>query len=123
MTVAELQTLAPAIDWPAYFATQGAPGLASLNVSQPEFIKAVNTQLTTQPVEALRAYLRFHLVTAAAPSLSQPFRQAQFDFYSTTLRGVPAMPPRWKTCTREVDAIRSAKLSARSSSAAPSPPT
>jgi endothelin-converting enzyme/putative endopeptidase len=32
-----------------------------------------------------------------------PFQQAQFDFYSTTLRGVPAMPPRWKTCTRQVD--------------------
>ena len=103
MTLAELQTLAPAIDWPAYFAAQDAPGLRSLNVSQPDFIKAVNTALTTESVPDLQAYLRFHLVTAAAPSLSQPFRQAQFDFFSTTLRGVPAMPPRWKTCTREVD--------------------
>ena len=103
MTLAELQALAPAIDWPAYFATQGAPGLKSLNVSQPEFIKAVNTVLTTEPLNDLKAYLTFHLATAAAPSLDKLFRQAQFDFYSTTLRGVPAMPPRWKTCTREVD--------------------
>jgi endothelin-converting enzyme/putative endopeptidase len=103
MTLAELRGLVPAIDWPAYFATQGAPGVASLNVSQPEFMKAVQAELTTEPVEALQAYLRFHLATAAAPSLSEPFRQAQFDFFSTTLRGVPAMPPRWKTCTRQVD--------------------
>ncbi len=103
MTLAELQALAPAIDWPAYFATQGAPNLKSLNVSQPEFMKAVNTVLTTEPLNDLKAYLTFHLATAAAPSLDKLFRQAQFDFYSTTLRGVPAMPPRWKTCTREVD--------------------
>jgi endothelin-converting enzyme/putative endopeptidase len=103
MTMAELEALGPAIDWPVYFKTQGAPGLKSLNVAQPEFIKAVNSELTTEPVESLRGYLRFHLATAAASSLSTPFRQAQFDFYSTTLRGVPAMPPRWKTCTREVD--------------------
>ena len=35
--------------------------------------------------------------------LAKPFEQASFDFYSKTLRGVTAMPPRWKTCTRAVD--------------------
>jgi len=103
MTVAELRGLDPAIDWPAYFAAQGAPGLQSLNVSQPEFMKAIQAELTAEPLDALRAYLRFHLATAEAPSLAMPFQQAQFDFYSTTLRGVPSMPPRWKTCTRQVD--------------------
>ncbi len=103
MSVAELASIAPAIDWPGYFTTEGAPGLKTLNVSQPEFIKAVNAELTTEPVADLKAYLRFHLATAAAPSLSHPFEQAQFDFYSKTLRGVPALPPRWKQCTRQVD--------------------
>ena len=103
MTVAELHGLDPAIDWAAYFATQGVAGVASLNVSQPEFMKAVDAELTTEPLNALRAYLRFHLATAEAPSLAMPFQQAQFDFFSTTLRGVPSMPPRWKTCMRQVD--------------------
>ena len=103
MSVADLAALSPALNWPKYFSTQGAPSLATLNVSQPEFIKAVNTELTTEPVDALRAYLRFHLATAAASSLSHPFEQAQFDFYSKTLRGIPVMPPRWKQCTRQVD--------------------
>jgi endothelin-converting enzyme/putative endopeptidase len=103
MTLDELHALTPAIDWPAYFATAGAIKFTSLNVSQPEFMKAVNAELTTEPVDALQAYLRFHLATAAAQSLSTPFQQAQFDFYSKTLRGVPVMPDRWKTCTREVD--------------------
>jgi endothelin-converting enzyme/putative endopeptidase len=103
MTVAELHGLDPAIDWAAYFATQGVAGVASLNVSQPEFMKAVDAELTTEPLDALRGYLRFHLATAEASSLAMPFQQAQFDFFSTTLRGVPSMLPRWKTCTRQVD--------------------
>jgi endothelin-converting enzyme/putative endopeptidase len=103
MTVAELQGLTPAIDWARYFDVQGAPGVAKINVAQPEFMKAVQAELATAPLESLKAYLRFHLLTAAAPYLSTPFREANFDFYSKTLRGVPAMPPRWKTCTQAVD--------------------
>ena len=103
MTLAELKTLAPSIDWPKYFATQEAAGVVKLNVSQPEFMKAVQTELKTAPLEELRSYLRFHLLTAAAPYLAHRFEQANFDFFSKTLRGVPAMAPRWKTCTRAVD--------------------
>jgi endothelin-converting enzyme/putative endopeptidase len=103
MPIADIQRLAPSIDWSAYFAEQGAPGVTNLNVSQPQFMKAVETVLASEDLAALRAYLRFHVLTAAAPTLAQPFAQANFDFFSTTLRGVPAMPPRWKTCTRAVD--------------------
>ncbi len=103
MTIAQLGEIAPAFDWGHYFALQGAPGVAKLNVSQPEFMKAVQAELTDEPVDALRGYLRFHLLTEAAPFLAHPFEQADFDFYSKTLRGTPEMPPRWKTCTRAVD--------------------
>jgi len=103
MPIGDLETLAPAVDWARFFAIHDAPGVQKLNVSQPAFLKAVNAELTTEPVEKLRAYLRFHLLTAAAPYLAQPFAQANFDFFSKTLRGTPQMPPRWKTCTRGVD--------------------
>jgi putative endopeptidase len=103
MTMAELGQIAPAFNWPRYFALQGAPGVAKLNVSQPEFMKAVQAEVANEPMDALRGYLRFHLMTAAAPFLAHPFEQADFDFYSKTLRGVPVMPERWKTCTRAVD--------------------
>jgi putative endopeptidase len=103
MTVGELAKIAPAVDWQNYFEIQGAPGVAKLNVSQPEFMKAVQSELTTEPIEALRAYLRFHFLSASAPLLAHPFEQVNFDFYSKTLRGIPAMPPRWKTCARAVD--------------------
>jgi putative endopeptidase len=103
MNVAELGQLTPAIDWPRYLTEQGVPGVSKLNVNQPEFQKALQTQLTTAPMPSLKAYLRFHAVSAAAPSLSQPFEQTSFAFYSTTLRGVPQMQPRWRRCTGQVD--------------------
>src|SRR5580658_2949914 len=103
MTVAELSQLTPSIDWPHYFTVQGAPGVAKLNVSQPEFMKAVQAELTNEPLDALKAYLRFHLISATAPYLAHNIEQANFDFYSKTLRGVAVEPPRWKTCVRAVD--------------------
>jgi endothelin-converting enzyme/putative endopeptidase len=103
MTLAELSQLTPSVEWAGYFKTQGATGLAKLNVSQPEFMKAVQAELTTEDVAALKAYLRFHLLTAAAPYLASPLETANFEFFSKTLRGVQVMPPRWKTCTRGVD--------------------
>jgi putative endopeptidase len=103
MPIADLEKLTPSVNWPAFFAAEGAPNVQKLNVSQPEFMKAVESELTSEPVANLRAYLRFHALTAAASYLSHPFEQASFDFYSKTLRGVQAMPPRWKTCTRGVD--------------------
>jgi putative endopeptidase len=103
MTVEQLGALTPAILWPAYFRGQGAPGLEKLNVSQPDFMKALNVELTTEPVDSLKAYLRFHLVTAVAPILASPFETANFDFFNGYLRGTKQMPPRWKTCVRQVD--------------------
>jgi putative endopeptidase len=103
MTLAQLETLAPVIAWPAFFQTQGVSGLTKLNVSQPEFQKAVDVELTNEPVDDLKAYLRFHMVTAVATYLSSPFETADFDFYSGYLRGTKAMPPRWKKCVRGVD--------------------
>jgi putative endopeptidase len=102
-TIAELSKLAPSIDWPKYLKIQGASEVAKLNVSQPAYLKAVEAELSTEDLAALRGYLRFHLVTAAASYLAHPIEQASFDFYSKTLRGVPSLPPRWKTCTRAVD--------------------
>lgn len=103
MALRRLQALAPAIAWPHYFDVQGAPGLQRLNVSQPAFFEALQRVLTRTPLPALRNYLRFHALTAAAPQLARPFADAHFDFYSHVLRGVEQPPPRWKTCTRGVD--------------------
>ena len=104
VSIAQLQEWNPSIDWKKYLATQGAPaGTTTVNVSQPEFQKALHAELTTEPVESLKAYLKFHALTAAAPFLNHDYETASFDFFSKYLRGTPQMQPRWKRCTRQVD--------------------
>lgn len=103
MTVAVLGTEDPVVPWSDYLHAQGLENITSLNVAQPVFQKEVDRSLTQEPVEDLKAYLRFHVVTTAAPSLSTPFEEAAFNFYSRHLRGVQQLPPRWKQCVRRVD--------------------
>jgi endothelin-converting enzyme/putative endopeptidase len=103
MTVAQLSTEAPVVDWKEYLRAQGLESVTVLNVTQPAFQNAVDRVLTEEPLEDLKAYLRFHVITAAAPSLSEPFEEAAFNFYGRHLRGVQQLPPRWKRCVRQVD--------------------
>ncbi|HUL03977.1 MAG TPA: M13 family metallopeptidase [Gemmatimonadales bacterium] len=106
MTLRELRALAPAIDWPRYFDELGVPALksdtAQLDVSQPAFLRQVNDRVAQAPLADWRAYLRWHLVRQAAPSLSAAFFAESFAFDSR-LRGAKAPMPRWKRCAAASD--------------------
>jgi putative endopeptidase len=103
MTVAEVQALGQGIDWKSYFADVGVGSVKTLNVTEPKFYQALSAQLKTVPFATIQAYLRFHVVSAAAPYLSNEFARAQFGFYGHYLRGTPQMRPRWKRCVSQVD--------------------
>jgi len=102
-SLAALKALAPAVDWAGLLQLNDVRGVQTVNVEQPAFLKTVQAELTGETLDALKAYLTFHALAAAAPYLAHPYAQVSFDFNSTTLRGVEQMPPRWKTCTRAVD--------------------
>ena len=72
-------------------------------MNEPEFLKAMQSVLAKRPVADLRTYLRWHLLRRSASDLSAPYREADFDFYSKTLRGVPEPPPRWQECVDGAD--------------------
>jgi putative endopeptidase len=103
MTPAELAALAPSFDWPRYLADNGLASVATLNVTEPEFFKAVDQEIRDIPLPAWKAYLRWHAVHSRAPYLSRRFVDEDFDFFRKTLRGVSELPPRWKRCVRYVD--------------------
>ncbi|RXH56853.1 M13 family metallopeptidase [Granulicella sibirica] len=103
MTVAELTKINPSVDWPAFFAKRGLAGIATVNVTEPEFQKALDAELKNEALEALKSYLRFHLLTGAAPALASSFETENFGFYRGYLRGAQQQPPRWKRCVRFVD--------------------
>jgi len=96
LTPAELEAQYPAIGWKTLFAIPGSGPVTKVNIHQPHYVKVLNSQLETAPVEDWKVYLRYRLIDNAAPYISQPFEEENFAFYSTTLYGTETMKPRWK---------------------------
>ena len=103
MSRAKLQALTPSLRWDRYLEGVGLPGLSLFNVTEPAFLKALDAQIRSEDLGAWKTYLKWHLTSGRAPTLSSAFVDANFAFYSKTLRGVAEMPPRWKRCVRAVD--------------------
>ena len=104
MSVPELAALSPSFDWPKYFAALGTPSFTDLDVSVPDFIKALNAVLTNTSVADLKAYLRWHLLHSEAPLLPKAFVAENFSFYIQTLTGAKQLQPRWERCVKITDA-------------------
>ncbi len=103
LTPEQLQALTPSFHWATYFKTSEVPDTSVLNVTEPAFFKEVQRELKLHTLDDWKIYLRWHLLSEKAPSLSSAFVQANFDFYSKYLRGLEEMPARWKRCVQRVD--------------------
>ena len=103
MTVTELQALMPKFDWPAYLKAIGAPKFTMINVTQPDYLKALDDILTTTPIDDVGVYLKWHLVRANSAVLAASFVDENFRFYGKILRGTPELRPRWKRCVEFTD--------------------
>ncbi|OHX19764.1 M13 family metallopeptidase [Chromobacterium sphagni] len=96
MTVAQLEKLAPKLDWHGFFSAAGVPDLAVVNVSQPEFVSALAQLLRKEPLLNWQDYLVVHTLDGYAPYLNQAMVDARFDFYGKALSGTLEQRPRWK---------------------------
>jgi putative endopeptidase len=103
MNVAGLVKLAPSLRWKDYFARQGVPRLATLNVSEPAFVQEVDELVRDEPLEAWKSWLRVRVAMLRSPFLSRPFQKEYFAFHRAYLNGVKEELPRWKKCVRWVD--------------------
>ena len=65
-------------------------------VYQPSFIEGLGGLLREDRLEDWKAWLRFQVIHALAPFLSDDFVEANFAFYGTQLTGVPVNRERWK---------------------------
>jgi predicted metalloendopeptidase len=106
MSLSELEKSAPQFDWETYFRVLGlsAEELAAIDVQQPEFLSAVSKLTQEVSLDQWKTYLRWHLIHAAAPHLSQPFADENFRFYRRVLTGARQDRPRWKRVLDQVDA-------------------
>jgi putative endopeptidase len=102
---AELAALAPRFAWDDYLAEVGQGSFESLNVGWPDFFKGFDGVLADADLAALKAYLRWHLVSAAAPSLPKAFVAERFDFQGRILGGAKEDRPRWKRCVEQTNRL------------------
>lgn len=93
MTIADLQKLAPVVDWNAYITANGLKNVDKVIVSQPKYIKSLNEILTTKNIADVKAYLKWTLVNSSASLLSTDMETANWEFYSKTLEGAKEQRP------------------------------
>jgi len=102
-TVADFQKLAPDFDFGVYFKDVQVGHFDSLNVATPNFFKELNTLVSSEPIEAWKAYFRWHVIHGMANDLPKAFFDENFAFFGKTLAGQQAPQPRWKQCTSATD--------------------
>ncbi len=99
----ELQALSPAFRWSQYFTASGAPEFESLNVTWPDFFKAVSALIESAALEDWKTYLTWYALHSQARILPTPFAEENFNFYGKVLMGTAEMRPRWKRCVDFTD--------------------
>lgn len=102
MTREQAAQLAPNFYLNRFFADVKTPSFSELNVSNPEFFRQVNQLLDSEPLDAWKTYVSWHLLDGTAPWLSQPFVDANFKMQQA-LTGQKEIKPRWKRCVASVD--------------------
>jgi putative endopeptidase len=105
MTPEALEKITPSFDWKSYLGGVGMSGVQTLNVTEPEFFKAVEAQLKGESLASWKVYFRWHVVNGTAQYLSKPFVDEDFAFNRKYLRGVAEQRPRWKRCVSDVDQL------------------
>ncbi|MEI8705505.1 M13 family metallopeptidase [Pseudoalteromonas sp. B62] len=103
MTVADASKLMGDLDLAAFFKDAGV-STSDIIVRQPSYLEALATIYKDTDLATWKNYLKFHFVSGYAELLSEDLVNLNFDFYSTTLRGVKEQAPLWK---QAVDASNS----------------
>lgn len=80
----------------SYLSVLEIPQQDSIIVGQPEFLEGLNKLFAEIPLDTWKAYMTFTILRSSASYLGKPFADADFRFYSSTLRGVKEQDPRWK---------------------------
>ncbi len=103
MSIAEVRKLAPEFDWDPYVRAAGLASGGDLNVATPRFFEEAGRMLKAVPLAEWKTYLRWQLISAAAPRLSSKFVEEDFNFNGRILTGTTEILPRWKRCVNRTN--------------------
>ena len=94
MTVAELEKLAPAIDWNAHFEGIGVSNVDRIIVTDPAYFKEMSSIFKNSSVDDIKLLLRWNTINNALGLLSTDLETANWEFYSKEMRGAKKQRPR-----------------------------
>ncbi|WP_260706424.1 M13 family metallopeptidase [Edaphobacter flagellatus] len=102
-TMSTFHQTIPSMAFSSFRKGVGSPEITEINNANPEFMTAMMKALHNTDVATLKAYMRYHLLTAAANRLPKRFDDENFDFYGRKLTGQPEQSARWKRCSNSVN--------------------
>ena len=94
----ELTSLSPAFNWPLWISASNTPDnvLAQVVVRQPSFFEGLSKLIANFEADKWRSWLTWHIISGASPYLTKALVDENFNFYGTTLSGIPKLKERWK---------------------------
>ncbi|MFM7028659.1 MAG: M13 family metallopeptidase [Chakrabartia sp.] len=99
--VATLDKDYPGFGWANYLKAASLDAQPQIILTQPSAIKAATALVASEPMDVWKDYLRFHMLSDAAPLLNKAFVDLNFG-WAKTLSGTPKLKDRWK---RGVDLV------------------
>ena len=95
MSIAELQTLVPEVDWNAYFAAMNITP-DSLSVGQVRHLQEAGKMLADEPLEDLKTLFTWQTIDGCASYLTSEIYNESFNFYGKVMSGREEPSPLWK---------------------------
>jgi putative endopeptidase len=96
LSLAELEKFAPHFDFRVYFNQVTTRPIEAVNVTDPDYLKALDELISSLPIDSWKSYFRWQILSGWALALPKEFRtDAQGWLQEST--------PRWKQCTAITD--------------------
>lgn len=102
-TKAELTQLTPNINWDIYFTALGIKTPDNIILNQPKYYEGLNALMNSISIEEWKMFLKWNLIKAASPFLSNEFVKEDFKFTGTVLSGKKEMKPLYKRVQASTD--------------------
>jgi putative endopeptidase len=92
----QLNQLAPQFEWTGMLERLGLGQVSIVIAGQTTAITAEGQLFAEVPVDTWKDWMTFQFLNSSAPYLPRAFDEANFNFFSRTLRGVEQQRDRWK---------------------------
>jgi putative endopeptidase len=103
LSLTDLEKLAPDFDFRVYLNHVTTRPIETVNVIDPDYLKAVDELISSAPIEAWRSYFRWQILSGQVAALPKEFRYEEYLFWDGQL-GIQEQPtPRWKQCAAITD--------------------